>query len=75
MLQNNFFMKRGVEKCLVKPVVLYGCEEWVCENGDIVNKLKLRLCKYIGHVNKSTCFNVVYRDLRLQNLTCVDVRC
>ena len=38
---------------LVKPVVLYGAEVWGCENCDIVNKVKLRFCKYILHAHKS----------------------
>ena len=48
---------------LVKPVVLYGAEVWGCENCDIVNKVKLRLCKYPLHVHKSTCSNMVYGEL------------
>ena len=48
---------------LVKPVVLYGAEVWGCENCDIVNKVKLRFCKYILHVHKSTCSNMAYGEL------------
>ena len=48
---------------LVKPVVLYGAEVWGCENCYIVNKVKLRFCKYILHVHKSTCSNMVYGEL------------
>ena len=48
---------------LIKPVVLYGAEVRGCENCDIVNKVKLRFCKYISHVHKSTCSNMVYGEL------------
>ena len=59
---------------LVKPVVLYGAEVWGCENCDIVNKVKLRFCKYILHVHKSTCSNMVYGELGETPLY-IDIKC
>ena len=59
---------------LVKPVVLYGAEVWGCENCDIVNKVKLRFCKYILHVHKSTCSNMVYGELGETPLH-IDIKC
>ena len=59
---------------LVKPVVLYGAEVWGCENCDIVNKVKLRFCKYILHAHKSTCSNMVYGELGETPLH-IDIKC
>ena len=59
---------------LVKPVLLYGAEVWGCENSDIVNKVKLRFCKYILHVHKSTCSNMVYGELGETPLH-IDIKC
>ena len=59
---------------LVKPVLLYGAEVWGCENSDIVNKVKLRFCKYIPHVHKSTCSNMVYGELGETPLH-IDIKC
>ena len=59
---------------LVKPVVLYGAEVWGSENCDIVNKVKLRFCKYILHAHKSTCSNMVYGELGETPLH-IDIKC
>ena len=48
---------------LVKPVLLYGSEIWAHEGTEILEKLHLRLCKYILLVNKTTCSNMVYGEL------------
>ena len=53
---------------LVKPVVLYGCEVWAHEGTEVVEKLHLRFCKYILSLNKSTCTNMVYRELGITPL-------
>ena len=59
---------------LVKPDVLYGAEVWGCENYNIVNKVKLRFCKYILHVHKSTFSNMVYGELSETPLP-IDIKC
>ena len=46
----------------------------VCENCDIVNKVKLRFCKYILHAHKSTCSNMVYGELSETPLH-IDIKC
>ena len=38
----------------VVPILLYACEVWGYENGDIIEKLHLELCRMVLHVNKST---------------------
>ena len=43
----------------------YGCEVWVTESADIIEKIHLRFCKYVLQVNKSICFNMVYDVTRL----------
>ena len=47
---------------------------WGCENCDIVNKVKLRFCKFILHVHKSTCSNMVYLELGETPLH-IDIKC
>ncbi len=48
---------------LIAPILLYGCEVWSYENCELIEKLHLRYCKYLLHVNKSTCSNMVYGEL------------
>jgi hypothetical protein len=48
---------------IVVPVLLYGCEVWSCETCELIEKLHLRYCKYLLHVNKNTYKNMVYGEL------------
>ena len=64
---------------LVKPIVLYGAEVSGCENCDIVNKLKVRFCKYVHnyvhkYVHKSTCYIMIYGELGETPLH-IDIKC
>ena len=48
---------------MVVPIITYGCEIWGSDNIDIIEKLQLRFKKYILHVNKFTCSNMVYGEV------------
>ena len=48
---------------LVVPILLYGCEIWGHENYAILEKLHLKFCKYILHINKYTPNCMVYGEL------------
>ena len=48
---------------MVKPVLTYGCETWGYEDLDMLEKVKLKFCKYILNVRPSTPTCLVYGEL------------
>ncbi len=48
---------------LVAPILMYGSEIWSYEDCELLEKLHLRYCKYILHLNNSTYKNMVYGEL------------
>ena len=47
----------------VVPSLLYGCEVWVYENCDIIEKLHLEFYIMVLYVNKSTSKCMIYGEL------------
>ena len=45
------------------PILSYGCEVWVFENIDIIERIHLKFCKIIVIVKKSTANDMVYGEL------------
>lgn len=48
---------------MVKPIILYGAEIWGDGNNDLLEKIQLKLHKYIFKLNKSTCSAMIYGEL------------
>ena len=48
---------------MVLPIILYGTEAWGVYNFKSIDKLRLRLCKYILGVKKQTPNNAVLGEL------------
>ena len=47
----------------VEPILLYGCEVWVYENVDILEKVQTKFCKFIFGVSKYSHNMPVYGEL------------
>ena len=48
---------------MILPIMLYASEVWGYENIDLLEKLRLKFCKYVLHVNASTPTCMVYGEL------------
>ena len=44
---------------------MYGAEAWGIEDCTVIERLRLKLCKYILSLNKCTYTNMVYGDIPL----------
>ena len=50
-------------KCLVEPVLTYGCEVWGYEDCRLLERLHLKFCKYVLGLKRSTPNAMVYGEL------------
>jgi hypothetical protein len=48
---------------MVKPILLYGCEVWGFSNNDIIEKVHLKFCQLLLHLNSSTPSYMIYGEL------------
>ena len=74
---HNLFIKCQLElvDSIVKPIILYGCENWTFENNEIIEKLHLIFWKLLLHLKTSTTDYMVYGELgRYPNSIDIKVR-
>ena len=60
----------------VSPILLYGSEVWGYENIEILERLRLKFCKYILNVKTSTPTNMVMGELGIfpqETMICVRI--
>ena len=58
----TYIMLKLVDSC-VEPILLYGCEVWVYENIDILEKVHTKFCKFIFGVSKYSHNMPLYGEL------------
>jgi len=63
---HNFSIKCQLElfDCMVKPIILYGCETWGFGSNEIIERLHLKFCQLLLHLKTSTPDYMVYGELR-----------
>ena len=48
---------------VIQPILLYGCEVWGFTKNTLIEKLHMKYCKYIMHLNNKTPNFMVYGEL------------